>query len=45
VLIKEQEACRTQNRLNQKRNSLCHIIMKALNIQNKERILSAASGK
>jgi hypothetical protein len=39
--IKELEAYRTANRLNQKRKSSCHILIKTLNIQNKERILEA----
>jgi hypothetical protein len=33
------------NRLDQKRNSPQHIIIKTLKIQNKERILKAARGK
>jgi hypothetical protein len=37
-----QEAYRTPNRLNQKRNSSCHIIIKTPNALNKERILKAA---
>jgi hypothetical protein len=36
-----QEAYRTPNRLDQKRNSSSHIIIKTLNVQNKERILKA----
>jgi predicted small secreted protein len=36
-----QEAYRTPNRLYQKRNSSCHIIVKTQNTQNKERILKA----
>jgi hypothetical protein len=36
-----QEAYRTPNRLDQKRDSSLHIIMKTLNAQNKERILKA----
>jgi hypothetical protein len=35
------EAYRTPNRLDQKRNTSCHIIIKTLNAQNKERILKA----
>jgi hypothetical protein len=31
-----QEACRTPNRLDQKRNSFCHIIIKIPNALNKE---------
>jgi len=40
-----QEAYRTPNRLDQKRNSSCHIIVKTPNAQNKERILKAVRGK
>jgi hypothetical protein len=40
-----QEAYRTTNRLNQKRNSSCHIIVKTPNAQNKERILKAVREK
>jgi hypothetical protein len=36
-----QEAYRTPNRLDQKINSSCHIIIKTPNAQNKERILKA----
>jgi hypothetical protein len=43
--IKIQEACRISNRLDQKRNSPQHIIIKTLNIQNKERILKAEKAK
>jgi hypothetical protein len=39
--INIQEAYRTPNRLDQKRNSSCHIIVKTSNAQNKERILKA----
>jgi hypothetical protein len=39
------EAYRTSNRLDQKRNSSCHIIIKTLNAQNKERILKAVKPK
>ena len=39
------EAYRTPNRLDQKRKSSCHIIIKTLNVQNKERILKATRGK
>ena len=39
------EAYRTPNRLNQKRNSSCHIILKTSNAQNKERILKAVREK
>jgi hypothetical protein len=45
IPINMQEACRTPNRLNQKRNSSCHIIIKTPNAQNKERILKAVSEK
>ena len=40
-----QEAHRTPNRLDQKRNSSCHIIIKTPNAQNKERILKAVREK
>jgi hypothetical protein len=40
-----QEAYRTPNRLDQKRNSFHHIIMKTPNAQNSERILKAAREK
>jgi hypothetical protein len=43
--INIQEAYRTPNRLDQKRNSSCHIIVKTPNAQNKERILKAVSEK
>jgi hypothetical protein len=40
-----QEAYRNPNRLDQKRNSSCHIIIKTPNAQNKERILKAVRKK
>jgi hypothetical protein len=40
-----QEAYRTPNSLDQKRNSSCHIIVKTPNAQNKERILKAVREK
>ena len=40
-----QEAYRTPNRLDQKRNSSCHIIIKTPNALNKERILKAVMEK
>ena len=40
-----QEVYRTRNRLDQKRNSSCHIIIKTPNAQNKERILKAVREK
>ena len=40
-----QEAYRTPNRLNQKRNSSCHIIIKTPNALNKARILKAVREK
>jgi hypothetical protein len=43
--INIQEACRTPNRLDKKRNSSCHIIIKTTNAQNKERILKAVRWK
>jgi hypothetical protein len=45
MAINIQEAYRTPNRLDQKRNSSCHIITKTLNARNKERILKAVRGK
>lgn len=43
--IKVQEAYRTSNKQDQKRKSSCHITIKTLNPQNKERILKAAREK
>jgi hypothetical protein len=43
--INIQEAYRTPNRLDQKRNSSLHIIIKTPNAQNKERILKAVREK
>ena len=43
--MKIQEAYRTQNKLGQKKKSPQHIIIKTLNIQNKERILRATEEK
>jgi hypothetical protein len=43
--INIQEAYRNQNRLDQKRNSSCHIIIKTPNALNKERILKAVMQK
>jgi hypothetical protein len=40
-----QEAYRTPNRLDQKRNSSYHVILKTSNAQNKERILKAVREK
>ena len=40
-----QEACRIPNRLDQKRNSSCYIIIKTPNVLNKERILKAVQEK
>jgi hypothetical protein len=40
-----QEAYRTPNSLDQKRNSSCHIIIKTPNAQNRERILKAVREK
>jgi hypothetical protein len=40
-----QEAYKTPNRLDQKRNSSCHIIIKTSNALNNERILKAAREK
>jgi len=43
--INMQEAYRTPNRLDQKRNSSRHIIVKTPNAQNKEKILKAVREK
>ena len=43
--INIQEAYRTPNRLDQKRISSCHIIIKTPNAQNKERVLKAVREK
>jgi hypothetical protein len=43
--INIKEAYRTPNRLDQKRNSFCHIIIKPPNALNKDRILKAVSEK
>jgi hypothetical protein len=43
--IKIQEAYITPNKWDQKTKSFCHIIIKTLNAQNKERILKAAREK
>jgi hypothetical protein len=43
--MKMQEAYRTPNRLAQKRNSSCHIIIKTPNALSKEGILKAVRGK
>ena len=40
-----QEAYRTPNRLDQNRNTFCHIIIKTPNVLNKERILKAVREK
>ena len=40
-----QEAYRTPNRLDQNRNTFCHIIIKTPNVLNKERILRAVREK
>jgi hypothetical protein len=40
-----QEAYRIPNRLDQKRNSSCHIMIKTPNTQSKDRILKAVRGK
>jgi hypothetical protein len=45
MLINIQEAYRTSNRLDQKRNSSHHIIIKTPNAQNKERILKTVKEK
>jgi hypothetical protein len=43
--MKIQEAYRTPNRLDQKRNSSCYSIIKTQNAQNKERVLKAEREK
>jgi hypothetical protein len=43
--INIQEAYRNPNRLDQKRNYSCHIIIKKTSAQSKERILKAVQGK
>jgi hypothetical protein len=45
MLMNIQEAYRTPNRLDQKRNSSCQIIIKTPNALNKERILKAVREK
>jgi hypothetical protein len=45
MAIKVQETYRSPNKWEQKRKSSCHIIMKTLNTENKERILKAAREK
>jgi hypothetical protein len=45
MLMNIQEAYRTLNRLDQKRNSSLHIIIKTPNALNKERILKAVRKK
>jgi hypothetical protein len=43
--INIQEVYKTPNRLDQKRNSSSHIILKTPNAQNKKRILKSVRGK
>jgi hypothetical protein len=45
LAIKVQEAYRAPNKWDQKRKSSRHIIIKTLNVQNKERILKASGEK
>jgi hypothetical protein len=45
VPINVQEAYRTPNDWTKKRTSSCHISIKTLNVQNKERTLKATRGK
>jgi hypothetical protein len=45
MLMSIQEPYRTPERLDQKRNSSCHIIIKIPNVLNKERILKAVREK
>ena len=40
-----QEACRTPNRLDQKRNTSRHVLIRTTNALNKERILKAIREK
>ena len=40
-----QEAYRTPNRVDHKRKSPCHIIIKTPNIQNKEKNIKSSKGK
>jgi hypothetical protein len=44
MVINVQEAYSTPNRMDQERKSSCHIIIKTLNTQNKERILKVVRG-
>jgi hypothetical protein len=45
MLMNIEEAYRIPNSLDQKRNSSCHIIIKTLKAQNKERLLKAVREK
>jgi hypothetical protein len=45
MLMNIQEAYRTSNSLDQKRNCSCYIIIKTPNVQNKDRILKAEREK
>jgi zona occludens toxin (predicted ATPase) len=45
MLMNIQEAYRSPNSLDQKRNTSCHIIIKTPNAQNKERMLKAVREK
>ena len=45
MIIEMDEAYKTPNKWDQKRKSSCHIIIKTLNPQNKERILKASREK
>jgi hypothetical protein len=45
IAMSIQEAYRTPNRVDLKRNSSCHIIIKTPNAQNKEKIYKAVSEK
>jgi hypothetical protein len=42
IFIKTQEAYRKPNRLEQKNKFYCHLIIKTINLENKERMLKAA---
>jgi hypothetical protein len=45
MIINVPRTCRMPNRLDQKRKSSCHTIIKTLKIQNTERILKTARQK
>jgi hypothetical protein len=45
MIIQVQEAFKTPNRQDPKRTSSCHILVKRLRVQNKERILNVSREK